>query len=207
MCLSVQPTVQKIGRNDAAETALIALGANLPSGGMPPAQALARALALLAEETGAPVRASRLYRTPAFPPGAGPDFVNAAAALPWHGTAAALLAVLHRIEAAFGRTRRTRWEARMMDLDLLALGAQVLPDAATQIAWADLPAERAAAETPQTLILPHPRLAERGFVLVPLADVAPDWRHPLTGRRVAEMVAALPQAVRDEIRPLPDPSD
>lgn len=206
MCLSVQPTPPEIGRNDAAETALVALGANLPSGALNPAEAVARALALLAEETGAPVRASRLFRTPAYPPGAGPDFVNAAAALPWRGTAAALLAALHRIEAAFGRTRGARWEARMMDLDLLALGAQVLPDAATQMAWADLPAERAAAETPPTLILPHPRLAERGFVLVPLADVAPDWRHPLTGRRVAEMVAALPAAVRDEIHPLPGPA-
>ena len=90
-----------------------------------------------------------------------------------------------------------------MDLDLIALGQAVLPDMATQRAWAGLPPERAARETPGELILPHPRLADRGFVLVPLAEIAPDWRHPVTGVTVAEMLAARPDEERSEIRPLP----
>jgi 2-amino-4-hydroxy-6-hydroxymethyldihydropteridine diphosphokinase len=61
------------------------------------------------------------------------------------------------------------------------------------------------ARVPDRLILPHPRLSERAFVLIPLADVAPDWRHPLTGRSVAAMAAALPAARRAEVRALRDP--
>jgi len=79
----------------------------------------------------------------------------------------------------------------------------VLPDAATQAAWAALPPAQQIARTPDRLILPHPRLAERAFVLVPLAEVAPDWTHPVTGRSVADMLAALPEGDRTAVVPLP----
>jgi 2-amino-4-hydroxy-6-hydroxymethyldihydropteridine diphosphokinase len=184
--------------------AFVALGANLPNGDQPPQAAVAAAIAMLAEKTGGSVRASTLYTTPAFPPGAGPDFVNAVVAFDWDSTAEALLSLLHRIEAAFGRTRSARWEARLMDLDLIALGDAVLPDPATQADWAALPPGRAAVETPSELILPHPRLAERSFVLVPLAEIAPDWRHPVTGRDVAQMLADRPADERSKIRPTED---
>jgi 2-amino-4-hydroxy-6-hydroxymethyldihydropteridine diphosphokinase len=91
-----------------------------------------------------------------------------------------------------------------MDLDLIALGDAVLPDPATQADWAALPPGRAAVETPSELILPHPRLAERSFVLVPLAEIAPDWRHPVTGRDVAQMLADRPADERSKIRPTED---
>jgi 2-amino-4-hydroxy-6-hydroxymethyldihydropteridine diphosphokinase len=187
--------------------ALIALGANLPAGGRAPEQTIADAMARIAQRAGGRSHASKLYLTPAFPAGSGPDFVNAALALEWSGTAHDLLALLHGIEAEFGRTRTDRWEARKMDLDLLALGAQVLPDAATQQAWAALSPEAAARDAPDRLILPHPRMAERSFVLVPLAEVAPHWRHPVTGLSVADMLAARPAEERAEIRPLDSARD
>ena len=103
------------------------------------------------------------------------------------------------IEARFGRQRITRWGARTLDIDLLAMGDAVLPDLAEQSRWRTLPPEDQARIAPDRLILPHPRLQDRAFVLVPLADVAADWRHPVLGLSVAEMLAALPASARAEI--------
>ncbi len=163
---------------------------------------VAQALKTLGERLESDLVVSRFYRTPAFPIGAGPDFINAAASFDWAGQAQDLLALLHQIEAEFGRTRTQRWEARVLDLDLLALGARVLPDVATQDQWRALPLEDAAQIAPDELILPHPRLQERGFVLVPLADIAPNWCHPRLGLNVQEMLAKLPAENLAEIRPI-----
>ena len=91
---------------------------------------------------------------------------------------------------------------RTLDLDLLAWGDSVLPDSATQDSWRALPPEAQVRAVPDGLILPHPRLQDRAFVLVPLADVAPDWVHPRTGLTVRQMLAALPAADRDAVKPL-----
>ncbi len=186
------------------KTALVALGANLPWQDLPPEHAVAAAMDRLATRCRGPVRRSRLWRTPAFPPGSGPSFVNAAMSVDWAGTPEALLDVLHETEASFGRTRTARWEARIMDLDLLAIGDRVLPDLRGYRRWAALATEEAASRSPDRLILPHPRMTERAFVLVPLAEVAPDWRHPVTGRSVAQMLSDLPAGALEGVSPVPD---
>ena len=190
---------------NVGQPALIALGANLPQEGRAPMATLALALADLSVGGLVPLRTSSMYATPCFPAGAGPDYVNAASMLqvPPGWDAARVLALLHDIEHRHGRTRDTRWGMRTLDLDLIALGDQVLPDRATWDLWHDLPPADQARIAPDRLILPHPRLQDRAFVLVPLADVAPDWRHPATGRSVAEMLAALPDEARAEVVRLP----
>lgn len=172
---------------------IVALGANLPSGAGSAVQALRDALVILHERLDISIEsASRIWRTPAFPPGSGPDYANAAATIRTRLSAPALLDRLHGIEARFGRDRSTgRWSARVLDLDLIALDELVLPDPGTLRHWIDLPLDRQRVEAPAHLILPHPRLQDRGFVLAPLAEIAPGWRHPLTGKPVSEMLAEL----------------
>ena len=92
---------------------------------------------------------------------------------------------------------------RTLDLDLIALGDLVLPDPATHAAWRALPPDLQKMRAPDALILPHPRVQDRAFVLVPLADVAPDWTHPVLGLTVTAMLAARPVAERTEVVPLP----
>ena len=182
--------------------ALVAFGANLqPIGGNLSGTVLAAAQALeTADVTVAQI--SRLYASPCFPPGAGPDYINAAALVKTSLDAAGLLALLHRIEADFGRDRVVRWGQRTLDLDLLAMGDLVMPDAATQDRWRGLAPDQQPQIAPDTLILPHPRLQDRAFVLVPLADVAPDWRHPRLGLTVTEMLARLKTAEIAAVIPL-----
>lgn len=151
------------------------------------------------------IRCSALYRTPAFPAGAEPDFVNAALTFDSPLDPDQVLQLFHRIEAAHARTRRHRWAGRTLDIDLIAAGDAVLPDRATWRRWHDLPPAAQRSETPAELILPHPRLQDRGFVLVPLMDVAPEWRHPVLGRTIAQMCAEIPAEDRDSVVKLADP--
>lgn len=122
--------------------------------------------------------------------------MNAVVRLKCDITPQSVLKTCHDVEARLGRTRRRRWEARVCDLDLIAHSESVLPDPETVRAWMALPQSAAGQRTPDRLILPHPRLHERAFVLVPLLDVAPGWRHPLLGQTARELAAALPENVR-----------
>lgn len=116
---------------------------------------------------------SAWFRSAPIPASDQPWFVNGVATLRTDLPPQALLQALHDIEADYGRLRSTRNASRTLDLDLLAYDDFIVDE-------------------PDGLRLPHPRLAERAFVLLPMMEVAPGWRHPLTGLTAAEMLARLP---------------
>lgn len=187
---------------ELAETCLLAVGANLPQPEGDPASNIRRAMRELAA-AGLVIRSvSRFFATPCFPAGAGPDYVNAAIEIESDLEPKSLLSQLHAVEASLERTRETRWGMRTMDLDLVAVGQRILPDFDSFNTWFDLPLDQQIERTPDHLILPHPRLADRAFVLVPLADIAPQWVHPVTGFSVAQMLEKLPAPDRDAVRPI-----
>lgn len=154
--------------------AYIALGSNLPFEGIESPLLLTRAVAAL-QEAGLSVQArSSIWRTAAWPPESGqPDYYNAVVALDaGDRSPQALYEILRGIETRFGRERRERWTARTLDLDIVAMAGL--------------------SGTFGGVTLPHPRLHERAFVLAPLAEVAPEWRHPGLGQSAAELLHALP---------------
>lgn len=157
---------------------LVAMGANLPSRFGPPRETLEAALAAMTEAGLNVVSRSPWYKTAPVPASSQDWYVNGVAAVETELDPAALLTVLHEIEAGFGRVRREANEARLLDLDLLAHGRLIRDDAPP--------------------LLPHPRLQDRAFVLLPLADIVPDWRHPVTGESLNVMLSRLPGGQKAE---------
>ena len=189
-------------KTDCVRIALVAVGSNQPNGEDDPLVTVLKARRAIETESVRLLRESWLYSTPAFPVDSGPDYINACWMLETALGAAELLDHLHTVEHRFTRTREVRWGARTLDLDLLALGGKILPDAETHDLWRKMPLEQQPYRTPELLIVPHPRIQDRPFVLVPLLDVAPDWRHPVSGETAAQMLERFSESEIDAIKPV-----
>jgi len=154
---------------------LIGIGANLPSArfGTPVQTVEAALTALDAHHDVRVLRRSRWFESAPVPMSDQPWYVNGACSVLTELNAQRLLEVLHDIEADFGRVRAEKNAARVLDLDLLAYDDFVSGESAG-------------------FNVPHPRLHERAFVLLPLRDVAPGWTHPGMGGSLEALIAALP---------------
>lgn len=150
----------------------IAFGANLSN----PKLTFKAAIKALEARGVSLIKISGLWQSPAWPPGSDqPDYINACAEVSFDGQARALLNILHEVEAELGRTRTVKNAARPLDLDLLDFRGQVIEDEGG-------------------MIVPHPRMLTRGFVLFPLEEIAAQWRDPVNDMSLSDWIARLPLA-------------
>lgn len=149
---------------------IVALGSNM-AGGFASSEALLEAALARFPEAQLPLLGrSGWWRSAAWPDPRAPEYRNGVALVETTMPPKAVLEALFAIEQSFERTRLSRNAPRTLDLDLIAHGRQVL----------DQPG----------LTLPHPRAHERRFVMGPLAEIAPDWTHPVLGLAAAELAAS-----------------
>jgi 2-amino-4-hydroxy-6-hydroxymethyldihydropteridine diphosphokinase len=160
---------------------LVAIGSNLTGPAGPPLAMCEAAVAALAGAGASPVRRSRWYESASIPLSAQPWYINGIISVATALEPVGLLALLHAIEVRWGRVRGAANAARVLDLDLLDYDGLIRPG-------------------PEPPHLPHPRMAGRAFVLLPLSEIAPAWRHPGSGRALQDLVRALP--LDGQIRPL-----
>ena len=161
--------VEESAPQHSDQAIVVALGSNL-SGDYGTTQALLEAALAAFGPAGLFVRArSRWWRSAAWPDPSDPPYLNGVALVETRLGVEQALAVLHDIEARFGRLRHIPNAPRTLDLDLIAYGRLVVDDGG--------------------LAVPHPRAAERLFVMGPLAEIAPDWVHPVLGATAAELAA------------------
>ena len=162
-------SIPKSSNFNLGDAVVVALGSNL-AGGFGTSEALLAAALARFPQAGLPVIArSSWWRSAAWPDPTGPEYRNGIALVETNAPPAAVLEALFAVERAFGRNRGAPNAPRTLDLDLIAHGRTVL----------DAPG----------LNLPHPRAHERLFVMGPLAEIAPGWRHPVSGRTAAELAA------------------
>ncbi len=171
----------------------VGLGANLPHPRLGAPRATLEAAVDMLRARGVRVLAcSSWYDSPPWPASLAhqPWYVNGVVSVATGAAPDRLLRLLHEIEWSFGRVRSGRWAPRCLDLDLIAYDDRITQGTGRH----------------GSAVLPHPRVAERAFVLAPLAEIAPDWRHPATGASVSEMLRAVD---RDGVAPITavDPKD
>ncbi len=153
----------------------IALGANLPSQFGAPAQTLSRAVSVLEKRDVEVIQRSSVWLTAPVPfdPDV-PDYHNAVIAVQTDLVADDLLQLMLDIEEEFGRVRSYKNAPRLLDLDLIAYHDDVIKDG-------------------ERLIVPHPRMHERSFVISPLLELSKNWSHPVSGRNISELVQDIPE--------------
>ena len=157
--------------------AFIGIGANLPSPGCATPRATCEAAIKALVQAGLKIESqSSWYKSAPVPASSQPWYINGVISIEISIEAPALITILQNVESNFGRTRTTKNAARTLDLDLIAY-------ADTVSGWEK--------EANNKLILPHPRMNERGFVLLPLHEIAPNWFHPVLKTPLEELISLL----------------
>ena len=170
-----------------SKTVLLALGANVAGRWGSPRDSLERARSELQSHEVLITGVSNYYTTEPVSDAPQPRYLNAVVSAQTHLAPGTLLRVLKHLERRAGRLTTRTWSQRPLDIDILDYGGR-------RMGWPVRRRERG------RLILPHPEMHARAFVLVPLRDVAPHWRHPVLGLQVNQLLAQLAPATRAGVR-------
>ena len=177
----------------------LALGSNLPHGGLQPLEVIQSAINALKVAGLGRVEVSGFYRTAPVPISDQPDFINCVIAGETTYSALEMLDICQSIELSHGRKRAVRWDARTLDIDIISFNHQVYPSLEEWRAIAD---NMKVSTNMPDLVLPHPFMHKRAFVLRPLCDLAPDWRHPVIGISALDLLSDQDEQARKSIVPV-----
>ena len=181
-------------------TCLISFGANIPGPLGCPAKTLDFAIKEFQCLDILIVKKSQIYSSLAFPDPKKPAYLNGCLQVLVNCGPNDLLCKLKAIEKMMGRRTNHRWGSRVCDLDLLSFESKVLPSSEVFNYWYKMPLKNQILEKPDELLLPHPRIQDRAFVLKPLLEVAAGWMHPVHNLTVKEMFNFLPKEERDAVK-------
>ena len=177
----------------------IAYGANMPGPFGDPRDTLEIVFSELRKYNLEILRKSRLYTSLAFPDPEKPKYLNGCFELRANCEALTILGRLKSIEIKMGRRESARWDSRVCDLDLLAYSNEIHPSPEVFNYWYKMSLRTQMITKPGELLLPHPRLQDRAFVLKPLMEFASDWIHPIIKLSVKEMLEALPKKDQESV--------
>ena len=178
---------------------LISFGANIPGPLGCPAETLNLAFKEFQQQELLILKKSQIYSSLAFPDPKKPVYLNGCLQILVSCSPDDVLHRLKAIEKKMGRQTNHRWGPRICDLDLLSFESKVIPSPDVFNHWYKMPLKNQILEKPDELLLPHPRIQDRAFVLKPLLDVAAGWMHPVHKLTVQEMFNFLTKEERDSV--------
>ena len=157
----------------------IALGSNLETQNLSRLEIINTALGHFSQFKIILIKVSSFWESRSYPDKSQPNFINAVSEVHSELNPYQILHELKNIEKKMGRKNKTRWGSRILDLDIIGSGSIILPNNFEFNKWLKMPLKKQIKIQPDELILPHPRIQDRLFVLRPLNEVDPDWVHPI----------------------------
>ena len=180
---------------------VLILGANLPSKFGDSVATLQLCIeSIKSEPTIELMSQSKWYESESFPDNSKPIFVNVGIKIISNLNPYQILKIIDVIEKDFGRLRKNRWDSRVCDIDIIYCNKQIIPNPNILEKWMSMKIEEQLISTPNTLILPHPRIQDRLFFLCPLNELSPNWRHPILGKTAKEILDSIPQNAIDVLK-------
>ena len=167
---------------------LIALGSNLETENLSKLEIINKAIGYFSQLNLVLIKVSSFWESRSYPDKSQPNFINAVSEVHSELNPYQILNELKNIEKKMGRKNKTRWGSRVLDLDIIGSGSIILPNNFEFNKWLKMPLKKQTKIQPGELILPHPRIQDRLFVLKPLNEVDSNWKHPVLNKTALELI-------------------